>query len=75
MNTYSFKIKSAKGAQLDKLYQELESIIEKYKDYGTTKIQRVPATDCILLISNNLKLGTILYRYDEFIITHMTNSS
>jgi len=69
MNTYSFKIQSAKGLHLDKLYQELDTIIEKYKEYGTTKIQRVPATDCVLLVSNNLKLGTVLYRYDEFIIT------
>jgi len=69
MNTYSLQIKSAKGAHLDKLYQELETIIENYKDYGTTKIQSVPATDCVLLVSNNLKLGTVLYRYDEFIIT------
>jgi hypothetical protein len=63
------RVKSAKGLQLDKLCQEIESIIEKYKDYGATKIQRVPAAECVLVISNNLKLGTVLYRYDEFIIT------
>jgi hypothetical protein len=69
MDSYVFKIKSAKGIHLDYLYQELSMIIDSYKNENeTTKMQRVPAFDFILLTSNNLRLRTALIKDEDFIL-------
>jgi hypothetical protein len=63
MDNYLFRIKSAKGVHLDYLYQELNMIVDAHKSENEiTKIQRVPAMNCLLLSSDNLKLRTALLK-------------
>ncbi|MEO8759909.1 MAG: hypothetical protein ABI448_03390 [Bacteroidia bacterium] len=69
MDTYVFKIKSARGVHLDYLFQELSMIIDECKtENESTKIERVPVFDCILLTTNNLKLRTTLIKDEDFIL-------
>jgi|GEM_PF-4540070 len=68
MDTYIFKITSAKGVNLEYLYVELGLIVEKYKGEGTTSIKRVTVSNCILLTSDNLKLRAALLKDDDFIL-------
>ncbi|MEO8759612.1 MAG: hypothetical protein ABI388_01450 [Bacteroidia bacterium] len=69
MDSYVFKIKSAKGVHLDYIYQELSMLIDAYKtEHETTKIQRVSAIDCILLTTNNLKLRAALIKDEDYIL-------
>jgi hypothetical protein len=69
MDNYLFRITSAKGVHLDYLLQEISIIIEAHKtENEITRIQRVPAMNCLLLTSDNLKLRTALLKDKDFIL-------
>ena len=70
METFVYQIKSAKGVHLEQLHQEIIMITDKYRsDYGIMKIKLVPAANCILLTSDNLRLRATLLKDDDFILT------
>ena len=70
MNSYLLQIKPIKEINLDFFHQEISAIIETFKtDKEDTKLLRVPATNCILLTSNNIKLRFALSKNQNYIAT------
>jgi hypothetical protein len=71
METFVYQIRSAKGVHLKYVYQELTMLVEEHKaeDDDSTIMQAVPAGDCVLLTTNNVKLIAALKRDADFILT------
>jgi len=68
MDTYVLKITSSRGVPLDYLCKEIEMIADKHLD-GNTKIQLVPALDCIWMRSDSHQLRSALLKDNDFIIS------
>ncbi|HXU27691.1 MAG TPA: hypothetical protein VN698_10695 [Bacteroidia bacterium] len=69
METFVYQIRSAKGVHLKFVYQELTMLVEEHKvDNDSTIMQAVPAGDCVLLTTNNVKLVSALKKDADFIL-------
>jgi len=70
METFVYQIRSAKGVHLKFVYQELVMLVEEHKvDNDSTIMQAVPAGDCVLLTTNNVKLVGALKKDADFILS------
>ena len=69
METFVYQIRSAKGVHLKHIYQELTMLVDEYKvEDDSTITQAVPAVDCVLLTTNNVKLVSALKKDADFIL-------
>jgi hypothetical protein len=70
METFVYQIRSAKGVHLNHVYQELTMLVEEHKVADdSTIMQAVPAGDCVLLTTNNVKLVSALKRDTDFVLS------
>lgn len=69
METFVYQIRSAKGVHLKHVYQELVMIVDKHKiTDDSTIVQPIPAGDCVLLTTNNIKLVGSLKKDTDFVL-------